>query len=828
MRGIPFNIGWKFFLGEPEAPHLTTTNDADWRTVSLPHDWSVELSFDQEKGEACTGYLPGGIAWYRKHFVTDENMAGKKIYLHFDGIYNRASVYCNGKLLRFHPYGYSPFVVDITDFLNPVHEDNVIAVKVDHSRYADSRWYTGSGIYRKVSMHILPKLHIPVWGTFYSTPVVRDDHAIVKGQITVTNASDQDQNFDLIGKIFDPHGNQVASQSITYRIGSNEHDEICMEFTVPYPKRWDIHQPNMYRAEVDIIVGGEVIQREKTSFGIRDFYFDKDKGFFLNGRRTLIKGVCLHHDAGLVGAAVPGDVWRRRLELLKDMGCNAIRTAHNPVSEDFLDLCDEMGFLVQEEFFDEWDNPKDKRKNGEEKFVDYITRGHAEFFREYAKEDLQNTVRRDRNHPCIIQWSIGNEIEWTYPKYNEATGYFGMNASGNYFWTLPPNSKEQIRENIRKIPEDAYDIGKTAKKLADWTRELDTTRPVTANCILPSASYESGYIDALDMVGYSYRRVIYDYGHEHYPDKPIMGTENVGQWHEWKAVLEREFVAGTFIWTGIDHLGEASVQKPWPRKSSNVGLIDLAGFPKPAFHMFKSLWSDEPHIHMVTQQLEKSLYELRDGDLQEKEEGAWQRRLWFWHDVNHHWNYRAGEQIVVEVYSNCDEVSLYLNDSLVGTRYLHEFEDRIYKWLVPFQPGELKAVGKKDGKTVQTAIYTVGSIHGIALQTDKDSVKADLDSVVHVTAQFVDEQGFAITNQEERIDFEVDGPCRILGVDNGSPDSVEDYQKNHVTTHLGRCLMILQGTAPGTITIRARNIRTNVVSNECQVKVIPSSVDLCP
>ncbi|MGS0523886.1 glycoside hydrolase family 2 TIM barrel-domain containing protein [Zobellia nedashkovskayae] len=286
-----------------------------------------------------------------------------------------------------------------------------------------------------------------------------------------------------------------------------------------------------------------------------------------------IKGVCLHHDGGMVGAAVPDDVWRRRLTKLKKAGCNAIRISHNPGSEAFLNLCDEMGFLVQDEFFDEWDNPKDKRKNMNEQSVDYVTRGYTEHFQEWAEKDLKNTILAHRNHPSIIQWSIGNEIEWTYPRNTDATGFFNnMGWQGNYFFSEPPFTPEQIKEQLKTLPKEKYDIGKTAQKLAKWTKELDTTRYVTANCILPSASHLSGYTDALDVVGYSYRRVIYDYGHKNYPNEVIMGTENLPQWHEWKAVMERPFISGLFLWTGIDYMGESN--GGWPKKGTNSGLLN--------------------------------------------------------------------------------------------------------------------------------------------------------------------------------------------------------------------------------------------------------------
>lgn len=373
---------------------------------------------------------------------------------------------------------------------------------------------------------------------------------------------------------------------------------------------WSPEQPALYTAITTIRQGEHIVDRLDTRFGVRDIYFDPKTGFYLNGVKTAIKGVNLHHDAGAVGVAVPKDVWRRRLASLKRAGTNAIRTAHNPASEEFLNLCDEMGFLVQAEIFDEWDNPKDKRLNQWERHSDRISRGYADYFQQEAEEDLKIAVKRDRNHPSIFMWSIGNEIEWTYPRYKAATGYFDMNASGNYFYNPPFITEQEIKDRFHKSEPGQYVLAKTAAKLSNWVKELDTTRPVTANLILPSVSHISGYTDALDVVGYSYRRVIYDYGHERYPDKPIMGTENVVQWHEWKAVIEREFISGTFLWTGVDYLGEA--HGAWPRKAVRSGMLDLAGFETPAYSLYRTLWSDEPYIAITTQTEDKSLYK-RDG-----------------------------------------------------------------------------------------------------------------------------------------------------------------------------------------------------------------------
>ncbi|VGO23492.1 glycoside hydrolase family 2 TIM barrel-domain containing protein [Pontiella sulfatireligans] len=759
---ISLNGEWKFLKDDLRGAEAAAFDDASWRSVVVPHDWSVEASFSNEF-EGATGYLPGGIGWYRKTF---QSLETETTYLHFDGVYNNASIYLNGEKLGDHPYGYSPFCFDVSDKVRP--GENVLAVRVDHSRYCDSRWYTGSGIYRNVELIGTSDTHIPVWGTFVTTPEISADKATVQVQVEVSNPEGAVLSIAIIA----PDGQQVAvSEDKALQVSS-------FKFQVSNPQLWDVDAPNLYKAVTTVSKGGKTVDEYTTTFGIRTIRFDANEGFFLNGKHTYIKGVCLHHDGGCVGAAVPKDVWRRRFETLKAAGVNAIRIAHNPGSSEFLDLCDEMGLLVQDEFFDEWDNPKDKRKNMNEQHDDYISRGYTEHFQEHAERDLKDVMRSHRNHPSIFQWSIGNEIEWTYPRNAEATGFFDADWSGNYFWELPPHSKDQIVELLKTLPRGEYDIGETAQKLAKWTKELDTSRPVIANCILPSGSYESGYADALDVIGFSYRRVMYDYGHANRPDLPVMGTENLAQWHEWKAIIERPFVSGTFLWTGIDYMGESNGQ--WPTTTTGSGLLDRAGFEKGSYHMMKTLWNDEPHVHLTSQTLEKSPYVFDEatGFIGEKDPDAWKKKLWVWHDVNTHWNYAEGEKIAVEVYSNCESVELFLNGESLGLKQLADFEDRIYKWAVPFASGKLEA----SAAAASDQLATAGEPAAIKLTADG----------CHVVAQLVDESGNPVKTEEREIVFEVAG-ARILGVDTGSPFNTQDFQSDRITTSQGRCLLVVEG-----------------------------------
>jgi hypothetical protein len=814
IGAIDFNFDWQFKLTDTLNP------DRNWRNIRLPHDWSVEASFDSLKGEGATAYLPGGIGWYKKEFplfLEDD----KQAFIVFDGVYNNAEISINNKKLGFHPYGYSPFFFNISDQLYGSLDNNILEVKVDRTRYADSRWYSGSGIYRNVELVVKNKLHIPIWGTFVTTPQVSKEEATVITAVKINNAYDKDQEFNLVTEIIDPNGQKVATQKSNLTLDGGESIEKQVALKVKNPFFWDIDDPKMYMAITSIKLGKIEIERVETPFGIRTIHFDANTGFFLNGKNMKIKGVCLHHDAGLVGAAVPKGVWRRRLQKLKDGGCNAIRISHNPGSQEFLDLCDEMGFLVQDEFFDEWDNPKDKRKNMNEQSVDYITRGYTEHFQEWAEKDLKNTVLAHRNHPSIIQWSIGNEIEWTYPRNGEATGFFNnMHWSGNYFWELPPNSPEQIKEQMKVLPKGKYDIGETAKKLANWTREMDTTRYIIANAILPSSSYESGYIDALDMVGFSYRRVIYDYGHENYPGKPIMGTENLGQWHEWKAVMDRPFISGTYLWTGIDYMGESN--GGWPKKGTSSGLLDLAGFEKPAYHMFNSLWNETAEIYLATQTLDKSIFEINgSGNVVERKPGAWKQALWGWHDVNEHWDYNANETIIAEVYSNCDEVELFLNAKSLGVKRLIDFEDHIFKWAIPYEQGTLMAKGSKDGKLVETKFVSTTQAVAITLKTDKEELVANGYEVAHIVAQVVDQNGNPVKSEDHEITLNVEGEVRILGADNGAIDNVQDFQTNKTETSKGRCLFILQSEKKPS-EIRLKAVSGDLISNKIAISIKPS------
>ncbi|WP_033194784.1 glycoside hydrolase family 2 TIM barrel-domain containing protein [Ochrovirga pacifica] len=820
-----FNDDWYFTLSDSKNYPLTTYEPSSWRKLDLPHDWSIEMDFSKNL-EGATGFMPGGIGWYSKIFETsiDKN---QKCFILFDGVYNNAEFWINVMRIGNHPFGYAPIFYDLTDLLAPKGQKNRLSVRVDHSRYADSRWYTGSGIYRNVQMVVTDKLHIPVWGTFVTTPKVDEKLATIQLEIEIKNEYKSTKKGTLLTQIIDDKDNVVEIIENKFELSSNQQKKVRQFINIQNPKLWDVDAPFLYKAKTSIHFDKKITKARTTRFGIRSIHFDKDKGFYLNGKNRKIKGVCLHHDAGMVGAAVPKDVWKRRLQLLKEGGTNAIRTAHNPASDEFLDLCDELGILVQNEFYDEWDLPKDKRYNMHDKEIDYITRGHSEHFQLWAEKDLKNTVKSSRNHPSIFQWSIGNEIEWTYPGNRGATGIFKeTNKDDKIDWTLwrtnvPPHTPEQVRQFWKNFPEQTFNIGTTAKKLADWTREMDTTRPVTANCILPTSSFETGYTDVLDVVGYSYKPHKYDYFKKTYPNKAMMGTENVPRWYEWKAVLERDFIPGLFLWTGVDYMGEKRANN-WPEKATTHGPLDLAGFPRGSYYMFKALWRDDiPVISMYTQTEDKSIYKkTTSGKVVEKKKGYWELAPREWQKVNPYWNYKKGTHTIVEVYSNCDWVELFQDGKSLGKQYLKNQEDYTYKWATTYKNGRLLAKGSKNGKRTQVELKTVGVVKGIVLNPDKTKIRANNTDVVHLVAQLVDKKGNSVKYQEDEITFEITGAHRFLGTDCGDSTKITNFKNKTVATNFGQCLLAIQATkTPSEVTIVAKNKNGTIVSKAIKIEI---------
>ncbi|AWB65013.1 glycoside hydrolase family 2 [Saccharobesus litoralis] len=815
QREVDFNFGWKFILADEENAQSVTYKDDHWQAIRLPHDWSIELAYTQQQTAGATGYLPGGIGWYRKQFKTPKSDMSQIL---FDGIYNHSKVWINGHLLGYRPYGYVPFHYDLTPYLYRDGRINTLAVRVDRSRYVDSRWYTGSGIYRNVKLINTDKIHVPIWGQYVTTPHIDNTDAQVQVQTELKNSLNKSVEIDAITDIQELSGQVITSRKTTATLDANQMTVVKHHLNINHPKLWDVNNPNLYLATTRFLHKGKLVDQITTRFGIRSFRNDPAQGFFLNGQPLKIKGVNLHHDGGLVGAAVPKGVWQRRLTTLKQAGVNAIRTAHNAPSQAFLELCDEMGFLVQNEIFDEWDNPKDKRKNFNLSGAsDYVSQSYSDYFAEWAEQDLKNTLKRDRNHTSIFQWSIGNEIEWTYPRYTSSTGYWDKDKPHgvNYYWTAPYRTPEQIKTILQSKPIKGAELAKTAQNLAKWVREMDETRVVTANLVVPSVSQLTGYGQALDVIGYSYRQAVYEYGRKHFPDKMILGTENWVQWHEWLQVLNKNYIAGIFVWTGINYLGESNGR--WPKKGSGSGMLDFAGFTKPSYHMMKTVWSDEPHIYVTTIPMADSEYKVENDKIVEKVKDSWKREKWGWREVNQHWNYAEPELISVEVYTNVEQIELFLNGKSLGVRHLADNADRILKWAVPYQKGELVARGKVDGKPIEYLVRTAAKPAAIKLSVDKSEIVADRYDVAHITAQVVDENGIPVQHQETQLQFSLSEQLRLLGVDNGASDNIQKHLNTQITTHKGKALLIVQSkqqTGVGIIKAQAEGLLADKISFE--------------
>ncbi|MGQ1909097.1 glycoside hydrolase family 2 TIM barrel-domain containing protein [Marinifilum sp. RC60d5] len=601
------------------------------------------------------------------------------------------------------------------------------------------------------------------------------------------NSRKKSSKFVFSTDVVDASGKVVASDKKEVKLSSGKETKILQTISVGQPKLWDTKNPNMYKAVSRLMVNNKVVDQYSTSFGICSLRNDKDHGFFLNGKSTYVKGVCLHHDGGLVGVAVPKGVWRRRLQKLKDAGCNAIRTSHNPFSEEFLDLCDEMGFLVQNEIFDEMDNPKDKQYNMNEREVKYITRGYTEHFQKWGESDLKRTILRDRNHPSVFQWSIGNEIEWTYKDYKHVSGLWDPESKGGYWNKIPDLTADEMKARYNALPDRKYKLAETAQRLSKWVKELDTTRAVTANLIIPVASCASGYADALDVVGFSYQIAQYDWCKKNYPNMMFTGNENSGLLSEWLSIIENPMVFSMYMWTGIDYMGES--QDKWPQKGWDGDLLDFAGFEKQKWNYFKSIWVNKAHLSIGTLPVEGSKFTV--NELSGKPV-AKNKKAMNWANSNMHWNYKDKEMVLVEVCSNLPVVELFLNDVSLGCRSLSECPDRIFRWAVPFQAGTLTAKAGFDGARIHAELKTTSAPVGIRLTTDKSTLTADGYDVAHVIAQLVDKDGNEVKTSDVKLTFSIDGKARVLGVDNGSNKSVQDYQSNELVTSQGRGMLLIQ------------------------------------
>ncbi len=766
-RKLSFNEQWEFYLSDSTAVGDSISDQTQWRTLELPHDWSIEGSFNPQSPVGHGGgYLSGGLGWYKKDFTIDQGDQSKRITILFDGVYSNSEVWINGHYLGKRPNGYIGFEYDLTPYLN-FGDTNQILVKVDNSQQPNSRWYAGSGIYRNVWLKKTAKLYVANWGTFITTPKVTKDLAKVNVVTNINNDNAEEKTAFLRTRVLKDN-QEIAQTEKEFSIPSEGTKELEQQLEITSPHLWSDLNPELYTVVSEIIVGGKLIDQKKTDFGIRSFRFDLDKGFILNGVQTKIKGVCLHHDLGPLGAAVNKRAIERKLEIMKEMGVNGIRTAHNPPSPELLALCDQMGFIVMDEAFDMWAHGKNP--------YDY-----SQVWEQWHERDLRDQILRDRNHPSVFMWSIGNEIpeQWS------------------------PKGAEIGRE------------------LSAIVKSLDTTRVITAGmnppihinkeevtiqfegtAAEPNALAGSG---ALDLIGYNYAHQTYEDHQKNFPNTPFIAAETTsglqtrgyyefpsdttkiwpvrwdlvftqgnkdntvsafdqvrtpwGSLHEeaWKIIKKHDFLSGMFVWTGFDYIGEPTPYQ-WPSRSSYFGIVDLAGFAKDVYYMYQSEWTQKDVLHVFP-----------------------------------HWNWDEGTLVDVWVYyNNADQVELFLNGESLGVKS-KEGDDLHLMWRVPYKEGTLKAVSKKEGKVVlEREVKTAGAASKLSLTADRSTIQADGKDLSFITVDVLDANGVMVPRAGNQLTFTLEGPGKIVGMANGDPTNHESFQGNTHKAFNGKCLVIVQ------------------------------------
>jgi len=741
---VPLDADWAFFQGDAAGAEKPVFDSSGWRKLDVPHDWSIEGKFEKDAPTTgAGGWLPSGVAWYRKDFTLPADSKGQRVWVEFDGVMANSDVWINGHLLGHRPNGYVSFRYDLTEHLQP-DAANVLVVKADTSAQPASRWYSGGGIYRHVRLVIANPLHVAPWGVYVTTPQADEKSATVKVQTTLANASAKDGKVTLRSTLVAPDGKTLATVEAEANLAPGKENTLTQELNIPNPQLWSLESRQLHTLVTRISAGDRVLDEVSTPFGIRHAEFRTDTGFWLNGENFKLKGVCLHHDGGAVGAAVPLAVWQRRLEALRELGVNAIRTAHNPPAPEFLDLCDTMGFLVMDEFFDCWTKAKNKH--------DY----HLAF-KEWSHTDLRDGILRDRNHPSIVLYSVGNEIHDT---------------------TQPELAKSILRG------------------LVDVCHATDPSRPVTQALFRPNVSgdYTNGLADLLDVIGTNYRDKELLDAWKAKPGRLIVGTEQGHERSTWANCRDNPQHSGQFLWCGIDYLGES---RSWPLTVFNGGLLDRAGFVQPRGYERQSWWSDKPMVRAFRRVGVTAATPADPG----YEGVEWQRRQVLFAD----WNPAVSEahDENVEIYSNADEVELFLNDQSLGKKPTRK-DGGALNWQVPFQPGTLKAVATRGGKEVASDVLrTAGKAAKIVLLTDRPTLGTAFDEVANVEIQLLDANGTLVPNADDLIQFTLSGPGKILGLDSGNIISSEPFQASERKAFQGRALAILRATGPGEITLTA-------------------------
>lgn len=756
------NNDWKFHLGDIPAAWTKDYDTADWKNVTIPHDWSVAYPFD-EKNSSGTGYLSGGIGWYKKNFSLPLEQSGKRVIITFDGVYKNAKLWINGYYLGKRPYGYTTFSYDVTDFACFGETENQVTVRVEHTDVADSRWFTGNGIYRKVSLTVKNQISIDTNGSFITTPVAAEKESVVNSNVTLTNHTSSEEKITVKTTIFDGE-NIVTSEAKECLIVANQTITVDNECKLSNAKLWSPDRPNLYSVKNEIFLNGESIDTDCITTGIRIADFDPDKGFFLNGKSLKMKGVCVHHDAGCLGSAVREKVWERRLQKLKAMGCNAIRMSHNPHMPELYDLCDKMGFLVDDEAFDEWEGVKNKWSTGHNVYPPAHF-GYYEDFPQWHEADLRDLILRDRNHPSVILWSIGNEIDYPNDPYcHEA---FQI-ASGNNDKNKP--AAERVYNPNRPHANRLVTI---SKKLVEIAKKYDKTRPITAALAFPELSNITTLSDTLEVVGYNYRENMYLDDHKKYPNRIILGSENGHGAKEWKAVRDNDFIASQFLWTGIDFLGETV---GWPYHGSQAGELDIAGNEKPGYYLRKSWWNESPMVYLTTKS--------KDDELSV-------------------WDYNDGEKITINCYTNCERAELLLNGEVIAKGILADYEEMYIPFEAEYKAGNLTVIGY-NGETevcryeIKTGKQTA-AIKATALET---TINADGQDMTHIEVLLVDANGDIAVRADNKITVSIAGNATLMGIESGALNDFTSYTESYRHAKNGRLLIYISSTQQkGDITV---------------------------
>ena len=777
---LNFDKDWRFLLGDSAQMAKAEYNDSWWRRLDLPHDWAIEGDFYVgNPSGASGGALPGGIGWYRKHFtINRESTANNRYFIEFDGVYMNSTVYVNGQKVGNRPYGYSSFEYDITPYVKE--GENVVAVRVDNSDQPNSRWYSGCGIYRHVWLTKTHPVHVKHWGVYVHDGKVEVDYENpTKQKVTVKNTW-----LDAAGK----------------------------PASIKKPRKWSCEDPYIYKVRTQLIVGGKVVDEVETTTGFRDFKFDAKTGFWLNGKNFKLNGVCEHHDLGCLGAALNEDALHRKLTKLKAMGVNSIRTSHNPPAPELLNMCDTMGLIVMDESFDMWRRRKTQN--------DY-----ARFFDEWHERDLSDLVLRDRNHPSVLMWSIGNEVleQWSSAEADTLTL-----EQANLILNAGHDASTLAKEGERSVQ------SLMTQHLAEIVKRYDTTRPITAGCQEPSPNNHLFKSGAIDIIGFNYHHQWAKDVPKNFPDKPFIFSESVSalqtrgyymmpsdkiytapeQWwlpytdpsymcsaydnmhaswsstHEemWDVVKHTPYVGGQYIWTGFDYIGEPTPYG-FPARSSYFGIIDLAGFPKDVYYMYQSEWTQKPVLHLFP-----------------------------------HWNWIPGDEIDMWCYyNNADEVELFVNGKSQGVRRKLRDEDNEKMrnlnskyhvgWRVTFEPGEVKVVARKDGSVVgEQTIRTAGAPERIRLSVDYQG-----KTTTFITAEVVDKDGNLCPWAEDMIYFVGEGNGRILGTDNGCQTSMERFTSPKRKAFFGKCMVVVSGNV--TMTAKSPTLKSDVIPCRIEKKL---------